>query len=757
MSKPVKDRLYNLLPTIYRIADAQQGRPLSVLLRVIEDEMRALEQDIDGLYDDWFIETCAEWVIPYIGDLLGIQNMQYQSQGSWNLRSYVANTLAYRRRKGTAAVLERVAHDATGWSAHSVEFFQLAASTQHLSHLRPHNLQSPDLRNRATLETLEGPFESVPHTIDVRRIAVRKGKYNIRNIGIFLWRLQSYSVKQVTACRIKEGCFTFDPTGRDVSLFNQLKTDARLSEEFNIPGPLRFSPLQEELKAGRQRSVSMTASPDQYFGNQPVFTISLVSEKMTATSERLKVIRKLSTEETAICDLSDWRAGLNPSVKEGISVPTVAVDPSYGRIVLSERLLSQLKFSSQNINEVLVDYSYGFSGDVGAGPYDRSSSIKEALNDEINWQAGVTKDKTTAEGKVIFNTINDALKEWKKVVDDWKRQTDRVEGRKEQIAPRNKVGLITIMDSRTYREDLKIEVPDGCQLLIVAADWPTVEDPIPGSKQMIRSIRSAGQFTARKLRPHLLGKIDVYGTTDANSLNPGELVINGLLIEGELKVQEGNLGSLQIANSTIVPDKGDIRVFSREDKDNDSLKLIIKQTICGKIELSDRVPRLIIVESIIDPCTNDAMAVNAIGTSVQVEQSTILGKSRMGSLIASNSIFNNVVRVKQSQVGCMRFCYLPFGSQTPRRFRCQPDLSSEVRIDAIRNRPRPTFNSLHYGDSSYAQLSQDCPEEISAGAEDSSEMGVFKSLCQPQREANLSAALEEYLPIGLDAGIFYVT
>jgi hypothetical protein len=36
-------------------------------------------------------------------------------------------------------------------------------------------------------------------------------------------------------------------------------------------------------------------------------------------------------------------------------------------------------------------------------------------------------------------------------------------------------------------------------------------------------------------------------------------------------------------------------------------------------------------------------------------------------------------------------------------------------------------------------------------------MGVFGILEQPQREANLKAALEEYLRFGLEAGIFYVT
>jgi hypothetical protein len=36
-------------------------------------------------------------------------------------------------------------------------------------------------------------------------------------------------------------------------------------------------------------------------------------------------------------------------------------------------------------------------------------------------------------------------------------------------------------------------------------------------------------------------------------------------------------------------------------------------------------------------------------------------------------------------------------------------------------------------------------------------MGAFSSLKQPQREANLRLALDEYLRSGLDAGIFFVT
>ena len=67
------DRLYNLLPVIYRMRDAEQGYPLQALLRVIAEQVNVVEDDISQLYENWFIETSADWVVPYIGDLVGYQ------------------------------------------------------------------------------------------------------------------------------------------------------------------------------------------------------------------------------------------------------------------------------------------------------------------------------------------------------------------------------------------------------------------------------------------------------------------------------------------------------------------------------------------------------------------------------------------------------------------------------------------------------------------------------------------------------------
>ena len=70
--------LQNLLALASQVSKAQAARrqellekqrrasgPLKALLSVIAEQIAVLEEDLDQLYDDLFIETCAEWVVPY--------------------------------------------------------------------------------------------------------------------------------------------------------------------------------------------------------------------------------------------------------------------------------------------------------------------------------------------------------------------------------------------------------------------------------------------------------------------------------------------------------------------------------------------------------------------------------------------------------------------------------------------------------------------------------------------------------------------
>src|SRR5262245_17629672 len=141
------ETLYRLLPAVPRLRDSAEGDPLRALLALIARELTALEENLDQLYDDQFIETCAEWVAPYIGDLIGYRPLHGVAPRIASPRAEVANTIAYRRRKGTALMLEQLASDVTDWPARVVEFFEQLAITQYLKHLRPHARATADLRD----------------------------------------------------------------------------------------------------------------------------------------------------------------------------------------------------------------------------------------------------------------------------------------------------------------------------------------------------------------------------------------------------------------------------------------------------------------------------------------------------------------------------------------------------------------------------------------------------------------------------------
>ena len=150
------------------------------------------------------------------------------------------------------------------------------------------------------------------------------------------------------------------------------------------------------------------------------------------------------------------------------------------------------------------------------------------------------------------------------------------------------------------------------------------------------------------------------------------------------------------------------------------------------------------------------------GAELTVTECTVIGKLHTKLLqLASNSIFfarlapapgetwRAPLLAERRQEGCVRFCYVPPGSVTPRRYRCVPD---DEHPDVL-----PHFTSLRYGDPGYGQLRSATDKSIRQGADDEGEMGVMHALFQPQRETNLLIRLDEYLRFGLHAGVFYAT
>lgn len=121
MSAPPQELLYNLLPAVYRQRDIETGGQLRALMAVLELQYRALTQNIAALYDNFFIDSCAEWLVPYLGAQLGVTGLGDPDLLFPEQRALVGNAIAWRRRKGTPAVLQPLIRAASGWYATASE------------------------------------------------------------------------------------------------------------------------------------------------------------------------------------------------------------------------------------------------------------------------------------------------------------------------------------------------------------------------------------------------------------------------------------------------------------------------------------------------------------------------------------------------------------------------------------------------------------------------------------------------------------
>ncbi len=125
---------YELMPAVYRREDAGL-RPPQALLDIISTEAGHLQRNITGLWDDFFIETANEWVIPYIADLALGHNAA--TPGGRGLARGRGEDDLVPAAQGTPRMLDDLAGDVTGWGARAILFFYLLMEwTQYPDHLR---------------------------------------------------------------------------------------------------------------------------------------------------------------------------------------------------------------------------------------------------------------------------------------------------------------------------------------------------------------------------------------------------------------------------------------------------------------------------------------------------------------------------------------------------------------------------------------------------------------------------------------------
>jgi hypothetical protein len=420
--------LMDLLPYIHRLRDEETGGPLGGLLSVVAEQVEALQDDVDDLYADWFIETCRDWVVPYIGELVGYRPgasaLATADVGSreWQLRARylvprrdVANSVAHRRRKGALALLEQLAFDVAGWPARAVEHHPLLVVDQHLNHLHLDRGRTVDLRDRDGLDRIGGAFDDTAHAVAAGRITSShtRRRHDIPNVGLFVWRLQPFRLKWAPARNIDraKNRFTFDVLGVDQPLVTKpiAEPDAtHIADELNVPGFIRRIALE-------------TNTADYY---DPGDSLCLFRPVAGSRGDHPK-LEPIPASAVVSTDLTGWQYRPHPG--------QVAIDPVLGRIAFHPR---------ESVNRgIWVSYHHAFSGAMGGGEYIRPLRPIDGR-----------KPYSVGRGSK-YPTIAKAYAQW---------EQDRVD-------PMNRDAVIEINDNEEYVEAVRIQLRPGQRLEIRAA------------------------------------------------------------------------------------------------------------------------------------------------------------------------------------------------------------------------------------------------------------------------------------------------
>jgi hypothetical protein len=709
------ENLYALLPAIYRIRDAEAGYPLRELIGVIAEQAAVVEENIEQLYDDQFIETCADWVAPYLGGLIGYRPLHGISAAIASPRAEVANTIGYRRRLGTASVLEQLARDVTGWPARVVEYVFLVATTQRMNHIRPRHHIAPDLRDGAGLERIGTGFDPFSRMAELRAIGRADGRYNLPNIGIHLWRLQAQPrgarIPQ-PAYRVDDRRWLFSPLGAPLPLFTKPATPDGPVGPLNVPIPLTRRALHADLTgAAPPRAIYGLAG-----GDGPLQSLLVAIDDLPLTAA-----------EVAACDLSDVLGGWAHMPAAG---GRIGIDPVLGRIALPPG----------REGRVDVAYHQGFAAEIGGGAYPRAAAFAMPVPERPLLR--VPDDQPTVQAALAALPVAG--------------------------------GIIEITDHGRHDAPAGIALGPGAALELRAADecFPhlllTADLEIRGGQDAAVTLdgllvsggalsvpTDAGNALRRLVLRHCTlvpgQALDAAGNPAAPGAPALLAALPGLALEashcimGPLRVAadaEARVAASIIDAAAALPlDSTECVAYAAPDGSGFGGALtLLRVTVFGQL---------------------------AATHFDLVSDSLLLARAAAGQTAAP-------VRAERRQLGCMRYSFVPPGALVPRRFRCQPQLAIDQAIAAREARPGPKpdaaeraaiarrealrvvpgFVARRFGRPAYAQLRATVPAEVLAGAEDEGEMGAFHLNAGPQRQGNLRIRLEEYLRVSLDAGAF---
>jgi hypothetical protein len=768
--------LFDRLPEIYRVRDAEQSPPdqLRAYLAAVEAAFGALHDNIAQLYDDLFIDTCDDWVIPYLADLLGTTHLKGETR---TLRADVADTIALRRRKGTLGAIERLAVNLTGWACRAVELRENLSWAQHLNHQRPdaggvppyqdarlialgHRLTprggTVPVRDPAALALLGTPFDNFAYTADVKPATDFARHINLPNLAVFLWRLVDYRLRLIAPLAKGATDLGPQPTGLarfavridlhplniPVLLFNTSRPGflqpgtsggvvSPLTEPDAVPNPMLDARITSGTEAGHPEAYVAI----DFFDDAPTpptgFDLSDVGLHLFLPQSEQPVF-STTTWIFRGDNLCAWETGLRRPVRDG----EIVIDPDIGRVLIGVGNLAQrnaLVDAAGTTARIFASFTYGAAGPVGAHPITR-----------VFTPATVPTTLRVASGLPGGTSLQDQLIDLDIATQPVIIQID------DSLVHRIDLATVpgTVIDggnSLRLTRSLTIRAADGHRPIVLLAQ-PLAFRPVNAADATITTptVRLEGLYLAPDPVSFPAGAALIERAAVAR------LEISGCtLAPGGHSRRDGSRAPMQPA-MRLVNGYG-FTVPADEAAFVPTPDIVLQRSITGSLAIDDRY-RLDIQDCIVDaglgvgdpPGTPPAIAAatdptNAWGAPLDFHGLTCFGGVRVSEVGGSGGIFTQRFAVLDNQHGCIKHS----------SFSAQPNRLPPNHFCVHAPDARQAFVSEWFNAPGYGQLALGADLRIRTLGPSDDAMGAFGFLLDAHKWTNLNVRLGEFMPVGV--------
>jgi hypothetical protein len=773
-SRYYAEKLWAMIPEVYHAEDAAGAHPnvLRQIVELIAEQAAHTRRSIDRLWEDQHIDSCDDWAVPYIADLVGTRLLP--AIDSRARRVDVARTVHYRRRRGTPSLLEQLVRELSGWDVVLVESFRRLARAPHRLDTFPLALGSvtgtptggtANLRNGRGAELAPGPFDEFFRTPDVRRLRGREGRHAIGKVNLHFFRTTAFELNSVTPRAFTSGgltTYTFDPSGRDVPLFSR-SLPVTGGELHSCAGPWASLPAAGSFVRNDSDLCDTRCTVTRQWQVAQPIPCRLLSEAkyrftLAEALGHLDAFTLSPTEQAALRTLSGFEFVSEARLRRRLADLGVsfAPEPDWYRTLLADFVTedsAKQRLYPNSIAVTLGGEELSFSEVTGG-----DLSSLSCQNDPSDPAVRLLIDPARGRFAVLDTAAPFVVRSFYGYVEGigaggYTRELPDPEDDPIVFPPGGELtgfgpaGVLTLEGSRSYELRLDSSVP--------IADAILQADQRTRPYVLLRS-QNSGSTSAADLTPSVGNarlRIDgVWLGTKVDTRH--ELVVRRSPPAGDFDWEE-----IVISHSTIDP--GGVRA---DGSAIGTLALVIASRvkllrivgcITGPIQvlidsdpnLSGFVERIEIENSIVDASqiAPDAdgrrvAIANAVG-EVQLSGVTVLGDVRAERILATNSLVVGELFAIDSQNSCFRFGAARPGDadRLPQLF--QSDAALDIRSFF--------FVSLRFGDPGYAALSAAAPEQLFKGAEDGSEIGAFSSLRRPIRVNSVATKVDEFKPIAV--------